>query len=133
MSRTFVAGENLLPGRFVKNGSAANTVVYADSGADLIIGVTGEGGNKAPLPGATQYAAALGDEVKVYQYPDETTDLEAGASIGAGVVALTATTDGKAVTATSGDNVGALKVGAGTPADGEKFRAQVMPPAPLHA
>lgn len=131
MARTFVAGENLYPGRFVKFGSAANTVVAATAATDAIVGVTGEAGNKAPLPGATNYAAATGDEVKVYQFPDETTDLEAGESITETQFFLTATTGGKAAAASAGNVIGAVRVGSGTVASGEKFRAQVMAPSAL--
>jgi hypothetical protein len=122
---SYVAGEDLLPCRFVKRDTAVdNAVVYADDGAAAIVGITFSGTRDAPIPlNTSNLLAEEGDPVRVYG-PGERCEVVLGETITAANLNLTATTDGKAVAASSGDFVGAIAERAAS--DGEKVWVQVV-------
>jgi hypothetical protein len=122
---SYVAGEDLEPCRFVKRSTTEdNTVVYADDGTAAIVGITFNGTKDAPIPlNTTGYVAEDGDPVRVYG-PGDRCEVELGETITAANLNLTATTDGKAVAATSGNFVGAIAERAAS--SGENVWVQVV-------
>jgi hypothetical protein len=121
---SYVAGEDLAPCRFVKRSTTEdNTVVYADDGAAAIVGITFNGTRAAPIPSVSEaLCAADGEGVRVFG-PGDRAEVELGETITAANLNLTATTDGKAVAATSGNFVGAIAERAGS--SGERVWVQV--------
>jgi hypothetical protein len=121
----YVAGEDLLPCRFVKRDTSTdNAVVYADDGSAAIVGITFSGTRDAPIPlNTSNLLAEEGDPVRVYG-PGDRCEVELGETITAANLNLTADTDGKAVGASSGDFVGAIAERAAS--SGEKVWAQVV-------
>jgi hypothetical protein len=122
---TYVAGEDLAPARFVKRSTTEdNSVVYADDGAAVIVGITFNGTREAPIPSVTEsLAAADGEPIRVHG-PGDRCEVVLGDTITAANLNLTATTDGEAVAASSGDFVGAIAERAA--ASGEKVWCQVV-------
>jgi len=106
---SYVAGEDLAPARFVKRSTSENNaVVYADDGTALIVGITRNGTREAPIPSVTEtLAAADGEPVMVHGLGDRC-EVELGANVTTDGAELMATTDGKAITATAGNYVGAI-------------------------
>jgi hypothetical protein len=109
-------------------------VVYADAEGEEIVGITQPGGALPPNPrygdGSAPPAAYSGYQINVYIFGDVSTDVEAGGTIAAGDIWITATTDGKAVTATTGQTAVARRRQAGDNAiaSGELFEVDVIPP-----
>lgn len=122
---SYVAGEDLEPCRFVKRDTSQdNAVVYADDGAAALVGITFNGTRAAPLPSSSEtLTAADGESVRVFG-PGDRAEVELGETITAANLNLTATTDGKAVAASSGDFVGAIAERAAS--SGEKVWCQVV-------
>lgn len=122
---SYVAGENLAPSRFVKRDTSQdNAVVYADDGTAALVGITFSGTRAAPIPSVSEsLAAAEGEPVRVYGVGDRC-EVELGETITAANLNLTATTDGKAVAANSGDFVGAIAERAAS--SGERVWVQVV-------
>jgi hypothetical protein len=122
---SYVAGEDLEPCRFVKRSTTEdNTVVYADDGTAVIVGITFSGTKDAPIPlNTTAYAAEDGDPIRVYG-PGDRCEVELGETITAANLNLTAGADGVAVAATSGDFVAAIAERAAS--SGEKVWVQVV-------
>jgi len=112
-SRSFVAGADIEPSRFVKI-SAAHTVVKA--GADeAVYGVSHEGTREAPIPGVSPLTASTGEPVLVYG-PGENCEVDCGAAVAAGAF-VKSNAAAKAVTAGDGDEYYAQAVSATTAAD----------------
>lgn len=67
----FIANGNILPSTFVKIDStqAMPSVIQAAANTDVLIGVSKESTDQAPIPAltGTQYAAIAGENCKVYQ------------------------------------------------------------------
>jgi len=106
---TYVAGEDLAPMRFVKRSTSEdNSVVYADDGTAVLVGVTFDGTREAPIPSVSESLAAEdGEPIRVYG-PGDRCRVKLGETITAANLNLTASTDGVAVGASSGDFVGAI-------------------------
>lgn len=122
---SFVAGEDLAPARFVKRSTTEDsTVVYADDGTDLIVGVTHNGTREAPIPSVSETLHAQdGEDVRIHGLGDRC-EVTLGETITASNLKLTASTDGVAVAATSGDYVAAeAEYGA---ASGEKVWCRIV-------
>ncbi len=103
-----VAGGTIAPCRFLKVSAAANqTVLQATAATEKLFGVSGD--YQKGTPGLTGSDAAVhavaGDSVQVWRDNDVCL-VEAGAAVTAGDF-LTSDSVGRAVTATSGDEVGA--------------------------
>jgi hypothetical protein len=122
---SYVAGHDILSCRFVKrSASVDNAVVYATDGAAAIVGITFNGTKDAPIPlNTTNWLAETGDPVRVYG-PGDRCEVELGETITAANLNLTATADGKAVAANSGDFVAAIAERAAS--SGEKVWVQVV-------
>ena len=122
---THVAGEDLAPARFVTRSTTEdNSVVYPDDGTVVLVGVTHNGTREAPIPSVTEsLAAADGEPVRVHG-PGDRCEITLGETITAANLNLTASTDGVAVAASSGDFVGAIAERAA--ASGEKVWCQVV-------
>ena len=112
-SRSYRAQGNIPPRRFVKI-VADNTVrvCVADEQAD---GVSHEGTEDAPIPGATQFAATDGNACRVYGL-GEPCEVDAGAAVAAGA-SVKPDANGKAVTATTGNRASGVAAYSATAAD----------------
>lgn len=122
---SYVAGEDLAPCRFVKRSTTEdNTVVYADDGTAVIVGITFNGTRAAPIPSVSEsLCAADGEGVRVFG-PGDRAEVTLGETITAANLNLTASTDGVAVAASSGDFVAAIAERAAS--SGEKVWCQVV-------
>lgn len=93
------ASGDISPSRFVTK-SGSYTVAQSTAGA-VAIGVSGEGSQDTPIPGASPLAAQSGDPVRVYSDTDNCL-LDAGAAVADGAY-LKADANGKGITAASGE------------------------------
>jgi hypothetical protein len=122
----FVASADINPSRFVKI-SGEFSVAQCSASTDSIIGISQEG-SYAPPGGAEIYgatptyvAAPSGKTLKVFG-PGDVTVVESSAAITAGAK-LTAASDGRAVTAATGDSFGAIALESCT---GAGFKIRVL-------
>ena len=117
-SPNWVAGEDILPARFVTPDTTAdNTVLTATDGTAKIVGISWNSGCEAPLPSvSTVYAAKDGYPVPVHGFGGLTSDLKLGGTVTRGD-SLTATTAGKGVTASAGEYYGAIALKSGVEND----------------
>lgn len=122
---SYVAGEDLAPARFVKRSTSEdNTVVYADDGTAVIVGVTQNGTREAPIPSVSETLHAQdGEDVRVHGLGDRC-EVTLGENITAANLNLTASTDGVAVAASAGDFVAFIAERAAS--SGEKVWGQVV-------
>jgi hypothetical protein len=133
MSKTYRAGADLLPGRFVYETSA-KIVGYCTDGTQECVGVTYPAGNKAPAPwNSTIYAADSGQDVAVLEAGEICTDLVAGESLSDSTILLMAGAAGVAMACTAGNYILAHKHTEGTVATGERFTAKIVAPSIMHA
>jgi len=121
----YIAGGNINPSRFVMGeAGTAKTVLQATANAK-IVGISQEGARQAPLNDlvTTNYAAIDGDSLKVYADSDTDVLVEAGGVITA-FDSVRSDAVGRAVTAASGENVGAVALEAAAAA-GELIKVQI--------
>jgi len=124
---SFKASANIRPSRFIVR-SGANTVAEAGAGGK-VIGISAEYSNYAPLPSATEYAAASGDTCPFIMVGDGLQEdrpvlLVAGATITQGdLIKSDANGAGTPVT-TDKDCYGALALESGS--SGEAIRVRVL-------
>lgn len=121
----YVAGENLLPCRFVKRDTSnPNAVVYATNGDDAIVGITFSGTRDAPIPlNTSNLLAETGDPVRVYG-PGDRCEVVLGENITEANLNLTAGTAGVGMTPEPADFIGAIAERAAS--SGEKVWVQVV-------
>ncbi len=111
MSRSYSAGGNIKPARFVKYDSVEGRVVQATDGSgshgDRACGISQAGSHLLPWSSLDDgYAAVSGLELNVFEEDDECY-LVVGAAVGYGDK-LKADSDGRGITAAvTADNVGA--------------------------
>lgn len=106
-SPNLVANGNINVASFVKvDSSASNRCVQSGAG-DLSIGISQEGANLAPIPGASGLAAVAGNEVKVYGLGDICL-LQASTAGWTAGDQLKSNSVGAGVTASSNDTYGAI-------------------------
>lgn len=107
----FIANGNILPSSFVKidTTQAMPSVVQATANTDILIGISKEAAKDPPIPQVTgtQYAAAAGENCRVYQVGDDCL-----LTVGAGGLTagdrVTADASGYGVTASGTAVVGAI-------------------------
>lgn len=121
MSLQVFAGGDINPCRFVKASTAAdNTVLEADAN-ERVIGISGEGAQDAPIPGASTLAAASGEQLQIINTPEHRCLLELGSGGATRGDLLKSDADGKGVAiATSGTTIqhyGAIALQAGSAGD----------------
>ena len=117
---SFKAGGTIAPASFVKFDTSADEQVVAAGAGDPVIGVSQEGMKRAPgLPGSdTAIAAESGDTVHVYGWGNDCL-LTLGGTVTRGDY-LKSDASGFGVTASSGDETGAIALQSGT--SGVKIR-----------
>jgi hypothetical protein len=104
---SYIAGGNILPSRFVKLEAGENNSVVQCVADDVAnAGVSAEGTNTAPIPGASGNAAEAGQSCQVYGL-GEPCEVVAGATVAAGDP-LKPDADGKAIKAVAGDEYSAV-------------------------
>ena len=115
---SYVAGEDLAPARIVKRSlTIPNAVIYAPSGARALVGITYNGTRAAPIPSVTEtLVAAEGEPVRVYG-PGDRAEVELGGTVELTNLNLTATGNGLAVAASTGDFVVGIAERAGVAGD----------------
>lgn len=121
----YIAGGDIAPSRFVMlEAGVAKTVLQATNNAK-IMGVSQEGARQAPLNDTvtTVLAAQDGEQLKVYADSDTDVLVEAGAAITSGAT-VRSDALGRAVTATSGQNGGAVAL-EGAALAGELIKVQI--------
>lgn len=123
-SPNYMANGNILPSVFVKADTTAdNKVVEATAGSE-IRGVSHEGTRNPPGTALDDtYCAIAGEPVRVYGI-GETCWVTCGGTVAAGDH-LKATTNGKAITASTGNLCGGYALTAGT--SGALIRCVVLP------
>lgn len=120
-----VAGGDINPHRFVKQGTAADHTALECDANDVPIGVSQRGTRNTPLAGLDDgLAAKAGESLQIYGQ-GETCLLELGGTVTRGA-RLKADADGKGVAAAaaSGDNYGAVASESG--AAGQLVEVQVQ-------
>lgn len=124
-SPNWVAGEDILPGRFVTPDITADyTVKMADDGTAKIVGISQYVSCEAPLPSlSTVYAAKSGYPVPVHGQADTMSDLVLGGAVTRGDF-LTATANGAGVTASAGEYYGAVAQESGV--SGDRIRVLLL-------
>ena len=121
----YMANGDINPSRFVMGDTSADKKVIQATANAKILGVCQEGARQAPLNDlvTTNLAAKAGDSIKVYGDSDESVLLVAGGAITA-FDSLRSDATGRGVTATSGQNVGAVAQ-EGAAAAGELIKVQI--------
>jgi len=107
--KAFEAGGTIRRARFVSHSTAADSTVVESNADDVITGIAQYGGREAPIPSATAdppEAAQAGDSVQVHENGEDCL-VEYGGTVTRGDL-LASDADGKAVTAATGENVGAI-------------------------
>lgn len=99
-----IATGNIATSRFVKKDGAYKV---AQCGAgEVAVGISSEGSQDTPIPGASALAAASGDTLRVYSEEDNCL-LDAGATVADGAF-VKSDANGKGITATTGERYYAI-------------------------
>lgn len=110
---SYVANGNIKSSRFVKGDTTAEGKVLVAGAGEAVLGISNEGGRRAPHPDITDsgYAAIAGENLRVYTEPDECLLCLGGTATLHAL--LKADSDGAGVVASTGDLVGAIALQAG--------------------
>ena len=120
----FKAGGTIRTYRFLKLDTSANATVLEANAGEITIGISPEGAQDAPIPGASANAAEDGDHLYYHQNGNEAL-LEIGSGGCTAGDFLKSDADGKGVTSSSdGEWYGAIAFE--TAAAGEKARVLVQ-------
>lgn len=107
MQNGFRAGGTIQPSTFVKLSTSADNEVIAAGAGDRTIGIATPSAKNVPAFGQTLEAADSGDPVTLFGI-GEITILQAGSGGFAHGDLLKSDSNGAGVTATTGDNIGAM-------------------------
>lgn len=115
--RSFTAGGDINPSRFVMHSAAADFTVLQATADSNPVGISQEYAQDAPIPGASTLAATAGRHVNVYSPMSgddnaSTVYLELGGTVTRGA-RLMPDSSGRGITATTGKYFGAVALESG--------------------